>query len=223
VSDPHERAEQWLTFVRDFTYLDTTPLLERLATEPKLAEAIDVLIRRSSCSSDILTAVRDFCVQSLMGTNPPPAVSPHLQAKVGLSPYSVPYGMICAVLDQARPPIRSNRPLPQSSKLWQLRTDTWMIEPASFPFLRFSSDCLIITTNCRLILPPEDPNRAPDTDFYIEDTATNRKVLRTPLALLPEDIPLFYVAPPNTEFRISLRPRGDVGLIVWGWECRYLQ
>ena len=207
--DPHERVEQWLIFVRDFCYLDTTPLLERLHAEPQLVDAIDVLISRNPRSSEILAAVRDFCVQALMGTDAP-AMTPRPHLQTALTPYSLPYGLLQSTLASLR------------KTSWRLATRMWVSD--KWPFLRLSDDALCVLTNCRLITPP---NLEPDTEVRISDRASNRQIFEGRIALLPaHDFPLFYVAVLNSELEIRTRPSGhgqdDISVVIWGWECRPL-
>lgn len=210
-----------LEFIRDFSQLDTTLLVQRAMDDHKFLEAAEAVLSSAVGPWRSVEALRDFCVHNLIGEKPPRERElERIRPRERVTPFSVPFALL-----------RAMAPNPSQFDIRQLRT---LSETKSFELTGNAADenrwlervlsdqaWLVTTMWARTV------GKVPlATDVEVIDTGANRILHRGKLwALTAEAMPCFWWLPPNYELDTKLFRQRDEDptiaiLVVEGW--RYL-
>jgi len=207
----------WLEYIRDFCYLDTSPLINQARTDDDLVAAVDIAARAGTTTSQRLDQIRDLCVSLTFGDSP---TQRQLQPQSPyLTPFSVPYQMLKEVFGRHI----------KDAYIWHehMRYDVFNWYAHWQPHNNYLNE-LYLLTGVRLY-NLDNIELPAGAVFTVLDQACNRSIIETPVsAIIERTMPLFYQLFPNSQIECRLRINNapDVSqgaafsLVLEGWKCR---
>lgn len=206
-----------LQFIHDFNQFDTTRLILQAREDFKFVEAVEAVLMTAVGPWKSVEALRDFAVQRLTGMPPLPVeISERVRRRDRLSPFSVPYDLLRAIVP--------HRGQFDPGRL-RLLVKNWAVElprQAKLPLLYVPQDqWWLVTTMWARAVPWHPAYR--HVVVHIHDEGTNRALYDGPLPMLQEEAqPCWWPIAPNSALAGNLsgsneEPQMTLFLVIEGW------